>query len=109
MHKEERFNSITYTVGAVAALAGLVMLVVLASNQGDPWKIVSFSIYGVTLFLLCLILALYHGLGGRAKNLIQMGARVFPWLFICVWPFGLDRRAIHVVLVQRKNPGTVPR
>jgi len=59
MYEGERFNSISHAIGAVAALAGLVLLVVLASKQGDPWKIVSFSIYGATLFLLYTTSALH--------------------------------------------------
>ncbi|QQS54918.1 MAG: hemolysin III family protein [Candidatus Competibacteraceae bacterium] len=68
MYKGERFNSISHLIGAVAALAGLVIVVVAAARQGDPWKIVSFSIYGTTLFLLYTVSTLYHSLRGRAKR-----------------------------------------
>jgi len=68
MYHGERFNSISHLIGAVAALAGLVVVVVIAAQQGDPWKIVSFSIYGTTLFLLYTISTLYHSLRGRAKR-----------------------------------------
>ena len=68
MYEGERFNSISHLIGAVAALAGSVVAVVVAARQGDPWKIVSFSIYGTTLFLLYTISTLYHSLRGRAKR-----------------------------------------
>jgi hemolysin III len=72
MYEGERFNSISHLIGAVAALAGLVVVVVVAAQQGDPWKIVSFSIYGTTLFLLYAISTLYHSLrGGRAKRIFR--------------------------------------
>lgn len=71
MYKGERFNSISHLIGAVAALVGLVVVVVVAARQGDPWKIVSFSIYGATLFLLYAISALYHSLRGRAKQIFR--------------------------------------
>lgn len=71
MQKGERFNSISHLIGAVAALVGLVVVVVVAARQGDPWKIVSFSIYGATLFLLYAISALYHSLRGRAKQIFR--------------------------------------
>lgn len=71
MYHGERFNSISHLVGAVAALAGLVVVVVIAAQQGDPWKIVSFSIYGTTLFLLYTISTLYHSLRGRAKQIFR--------------------------------------
>lgn len=67
MYKQERFNSISHLIGAVGALIGLVFLVIIASRQGDPWKIVSFSIYGSTLLMLYVFSTLYHGLWGRAK------------------------------------------
>ncbi len=71
MYKGEFFNSISHIVGAVAALAGVVVLVALSAHQGDPWKIVSFSIYGTTLFLLYALSAFYHSLRGRAKEIFR--------------------------------------
>ncbi len=52
MYKGERFNSISHLVGATLAAAGLAGLLVMAAHQGDPWKIVSFSLYGTSLLLL---------------------------------------------------------
>lgn len=71
MYKGERFNSISHLIGAALALVGLVLLVVLAAHQGDPWKIVSFSIYGTTLLLLYTFSALYHSLHGKAKKIFR--------------------------------------
>lgn len=71
MHKGERFNSISHLVGAIFALTGLVLLVVMSSLQGDPWKIVSFSIYGSTLLLVYLNSTLYHSFQGRTKSVFQ--------------------------------------
>ncbi len=68
MYAGERFNSISHLLGAIAALAGMIVLVVAAATQGDPWKIVSLSIYGTTLFLLYTVSTLYHSLRGRAKK-----------------------------------------
>lgn len=69
MYHGERFNSISHLVGAVLAAVGGVTLIVLASLTGDPWKIVSFSIYGVMLLCLYLTSTLYHSLRGRAKRI----------------------------------------
>ena len=71
MYKGEWFNSISHLIGAVAALVGLVIVVVVAAQQGDPWKIVSFSVYGFTLFALYTISTLYHSLQGRAKRIFR--------------------------------------
>ncbi|HEB96191.1 MAG TPA: hemolysin III family protein [Sedimenticola thiotaurini] len=82
MYHGERFNSISHLVGAALALAGLVVLVVLASLQGDPWKIVSFGIYGATLFLLYAMSTLYHSLRGRAKHIFMKLDHVAIYLLI---------------------------
>lgn len=71
MYRGERFNSITHLVGAILALAGLIVLVVRASLTGDSWKIVSFSIYGCTLFALYASSTLYHSFRGTSKNVLQ--------------------------------------
>ena len=57
---EEIANSITHGVGALLAVAGLVVLVVLAARRGDPWRVTAFSIYGATLVALYLASTFYH-------------------------------------------------
>ena len=71
MYYGEKFNAITHLIGAVLALVGTIVLIVLASLGGDPWKVISVSIYGVTLVLLYSFSALYHSLRGRAKNILR--------------------------------------
>lgn len=71
MYDGEKLNAWTHLVGAVLALAGSVVLIVLAALGGDPWKLVSVSIYGVTLVLLYSFSALYHSFRGRAKEILQ--------------------------------------
>ena len=71
MYYGEKFNALTHLVGAVFALAGTVVLIVLAALGGDPWKIVSVSIYGATLILLYSFSTLYHSLRGRAKVILR--------------------------------------
>jgi hemolysin III len=72
MDKGQRFNSITHIAGAVLALCGATVLIVMASLKGDPWKIVSFSIYGGTLVILYLFSSLYHGAGGTGTVFQKM-------------------------------------
>jgi hemolysin III len=71
MYYGEKLNALTHLVGAVLALAGVIVLVVLAALDGDPWKVVSVSIYGLTLVLLYSFSVLYHSLRGRAKNVLR--------------------------------------
>jgi len=82
MYQGERFNSISHLIGTALALAGLVVLVVLASLQGDPWKIISFSVYGASLFLLYAMSTLYHSLRGRAKQIFMKLDHVAIYLLI---------------------------
>ena len=82
MYHGERFNGISHLVGAALALAGLVVLVVFASLQGDPWKIFSFTVYGASLFLLYTLSTLYHSLRGRAKQIFRKLDHVAIYLLI---------------------------
>ena len=71
MYYGERFNSGTHLTGAVLAAAGAAVLVVIAARLGDPWKIVSFSIYGFMLFALYALSTLYHSTRGKLKRVFQ--------------------------------------
>ena len=71
MYYSEKFNSISHLVGSALAVVGSVVLIVLASIQGDPWKIVSFSVYGATLMVLYIFSTLYHSVRGRAKDVLR--------------------------------------
>lgn len=72
MYHGEKFNALTHLAGALMALAGTVVLIVLASLGGDPWKVASVSIYGASLILLYSFSTLYHSVrAGRAKDIFQ--------------------------------------
>lgn len=82
MYHGERLNSITHMLGAVVALAGLVVLVVAASLKGDAWRIVSFSIYGTSLFLLYLFSTIYHSTKGSVKEVFKKLDHIGIYLLI---------------------------
>ena len=71
MYHGEKFNAITHLVGAILAIFGTVVLIMIATIKGDPWKLVSVSIYGTTLILLYGFSTLYHSLRGRAKVILR--------------------------------------
>ncbi|SAL17672.1 hemolysin D [Caballeronia terrestris] len=72
MHFGERFNSISHLIGTVLSVAGLAALVTMASMEGDPYKVVSFAVYGAMLFALYLISTLYHwARNPRVKAVLQ--------------------------------------
>jgi hemolysin III len=91
MYRDEKFNSISHLVGATLALAGLAALVVSASTKGDVWRIVSFSVYGATLFLLYTFSTLYHSFSGKAKGLFQK----------------IDHAAIYLLIAGTYTPFTL--
>ena len=128
MYEGERFNSISHLVGAALALAGGSVLVTIAALDGDTRRIVSFSVYGFTLFLLYLLSTLYHSLSGRAKKvfrvldyqaiylliagtytpftLVALGGSLGWWMFSAIW--GLAAFGIILDVLPRKGPRVVP-
>jgi len=73
MEHGEKFNTYSHLAGALLALVGTVVLVVLGALSKDAWKIVSFSIYCATLVLMYTSSTLYHNAGqGRAKRILRM-------------------------------------
>jgi hemolysin III len=58
--KEELANSITHGVGAGLSVVGLILLVTLAAIYGDVWRVVSFTVYGISLLALYSVSTLYH-------------------------------------------------
>lgn len=57
---EEWMNTLSHGLAALLSVVGLVVLVMQASALGDPWKIVSVSIYGASLLLLYVASTTYH-------------------------------------------------
>ena len=64
---DEQISSIIHLIGLFFAIVAVAFLIVYASIRGDPWKIVSFGIYGLTLILLFLSSTLYHGVNHSKK------------------------------------------
>ena len=82
-------NALTHAVGVALALAGLAVLVVLASLRGHPRQIVSYSIYGVTLVLLYSASTAYHGIRlPQARRLLRT----------------LDHMAIYLLIAGTYTP-----
>ncbi len=91
MIKGERFNGVSHLVGAALALAGASVLVVVAAQDGETRRIVAFSVYGVSLFLLYLVSTLYHSIPGRAKHVFRV----------------LDHQAIYLLIAGSYTPFTL--
>ena len=74
---EELLNAISHGLGALFGIVGTVLCIVKAANTGDPWRIVSGSIFGVTVLMLYLMSCLYHALK------VNMAKRVFRVIDHC--------------------------
>ena len=97
---EELFHSVTHGIGAVLAAVGAGYLLLQAVSAGDPWRIVSFAIYGTTMVALYTISTLYHGVttaGLKSRlRLMDHSAIYFfiagsytPFLLLRLWgPWG---------------------
>lgn len=57
---EELWNALTHGLGTALALAGAVVLVVMAAYNGDAWSITSAVVYGTSMVVLFLASTLYH-------------------------------------------------
>jgi len=68
---DEVFNSASHLVALLLSCLGSALLVVEASTQRDAWKIVSLSIYGVSLIFLFLMSTLHHALEGPWEGFLR--------------------------------------
>ena len=82
MYRGERFNGLTHLLGAVFSGIGMVFLIVIAARQNDPWKIVSFTVYGTILLILYTFSTLYHSFHGKAKAVFQKLEHLTIYLLI---------------------------
>lgn len=90
--REELANSITHGIGFVLSVAGLIVLVVSASMHGDPYMVVSFSIYGASLVALYLASTFYHSFHSpRLKHNLRI----------------LDHCAIYLLIAGTYTPFTL--
>jgi len=80
---EEIWHAITHGIGAVLSIASLVLLIVFSSLSGDPWKIVSVTIFGVTMLLMYLSSTIVHSLPrGKWKDIFLVFDHSSIYLFI---------------------------
>ncbi len=70
---DERFNTVSHMFTACFALVGAALLISQAGAQGDPWKIVGLSVYGLSLVSLFVASTVHHGLdrGPRTNEVLR--------------------------------------
>jgi len=57
---EELANSITHGIGIAMSVGGTVVLTVKAVATADPWRMVTYPVFGLTMILLYTASTLYH-------------------------------------------------
>ncbi|MCP1771873.1 hemolysin III [Neisseria perflava] len=83
MYQGERFNAYSHLVGALLAVAGMVLLIVKAVSQGDGYKLAAAITYGISLFLLYFGSTLYHSIPHtKAKAVLQKVDHCMIYLLI---------------------------
>lgn len=91
---EEVFHTLTHGAGAVLAAVGAVYLLIQAFGDGDPWRILSFAVYGVTLVGLYTVSTLYHGVtttGLKARLRVMDHSAIYFFIAGSYTPFLLLR------------------
>ncbi len=91
MYHGEKFNSISHLVGAALSLVGVSVMMTLAVQSGDPWRMVSVAVYGFMMFFMYLSSTLYHSVQGAAKPVLRKMDHVAIYLMIAgsYTPFAL--------------------
>ena len=89
---EELANTITHGFGLGLSVIGLIVLVVLASLNGDKWSMLSCVVYGMSLVVLYAASTFYHSTTSyRAKKNLQVVDHCCIYLLIAgsYTPFGM--------------------
>lgn len=60
--REEIWSSLIHGIGIALSLAGLIVLVTLAAQNGNVWVVVSTAIFGVSMVVLYTASTLYHAI-----------------------------------------------
>lgn len=70
---EEISNAVTHGIGALLSIAALVLLIVFSSIHGTAWHVVSFTLFGATMFILYMSSTLVHSFPeGKAKDVFEI-------------------------------------
>jgi hemolysin III len=82
MYKGEKFNSISHLIGVLLACTGVTLLLSVAIDKGDKYKIIGFSIYGIMLIALYLVSTIYHSTKGKVKDFFRQMDYISIYLMI---------------------------
>lgn len=93
--QNEPLSALSHLLGAVLSIVALVLLIVSAAQVGTALHVVTFTIFGVTMFFLYLMSALYHSVcrdrSPNAKRVLQ----------------ALDHTAVYILIAGTYTPVTL--
>lgn len=77
-------SGLTHCVAASFSLVALVLLIVFASIWGNAYHIISYTIFGTSMFLMYLFSTLYHwiNLSGKAFTFFRKFDQILSYFFI---------------------------
>jgi len=81
--REELANCITHAAAVIASLIGLILLIMVSSESGDPWRVVSCTVFGFSLLFFYSASTIYHSVrGDRIRYVFRILDHVGIYLLI---------------------------
>ena len=77
---DEVFNAASHLSATLLSILGTVLLITQASDQRNPWKVVSFSLYGASLIFMFLCSTLHHSIAGTPR--VELVLRTLDYVAI---------------------------
>jgi hemolysin III len=83
-HLRDPVSGLTHFIGALLAVAGLVALVVKASNPVRPWHLTTYAVFGAGMILLYTASTLYHWLPLSSKGTARLRKLDHMMIFVLI-------------------------
>ena len=77
-------SGLTHFIGALLAVAGLVALIIKASNPLKPWHLTTYCVFGVGMILLYTASTLYHWLPLSSEGTAQLRKIDHMMIFVLI-------------------------
>jgi hemolysin III len=77
-------NAITHGIGAALSVAALILLIVVSSQHGDTRRVVTLTIYGVSLLVVYMASTCFHSVrpGTRYRRMLRVWDHAAIYMFI---------------------------
>ena len=96
--REEVLHSLTHAIGVLLSIVGLVIIIVHAVQFGNIWHVISFSVFGASLFIVYAVSTLYHTTLAIHHGLPTFGSKKIRVLRI------LDHSTVYLTIAACYTP-----